>query len=377
MNFDLFGPTSTLSSPFSTISELPNPSEEKAGDSCDHAIGQSAHSKRHPQYYFKDGNMILCVEEKLYNVPRYLFQRDSSYFRTLLDALPETEGVCDEHPLTMPPDVKCDAFDNLLSILYPADLSRPYQMSSGQWTSILHLAARWGFESIQQLAINHLSESASAMIEYGIPTATDPAPSGLRISREGVAVAESTVTPVKTSPAIEKIALGRRYGIDHRLCDAYEIICSRTDPLTLEEGMMLGMKETVRISAIRQLYGQCTGSFHPYFLAGDIKEILNLGDVESEKAAREVLEREEIEIQAAFGNWMRETRPPLPLRFCTSPVYRGDSSKGTAGTYATCGMCSTCRKQLQELQESWRRTASQEGAPVTFVTFCLEPGYRR
>ncbi|KZP03185.1 hypothetical protein FIBSPDRAFT_769308 [Athelia psychrophila] len=229
----------------------------------------------------------LQVEDKLYNVPRYFFQRDSSHFRTLLDALPENEGVCDEHPLTMPPDVKCDTFDNLLSVLYPTDFSRPYQMSSGEWTSILHLAARWGFESIQQLAINHLSESASA---------------------------------------IEKIALGRRYGIDHWLCDAYEIICSRTDPLTLEEGMMLGMEETVRISAIRQLYGQCTGSFHPYFLAGDIKEILNLGDVESEKAAREVLEREEIEIRAAFENWTRETRPPLPLRFCTSPVYRGDSS---------------------------------------------------
>ncbi|KZP25637.1 hypothetical protein FIBSPDRAFT_667694, partial [Athelia psychrophila] len=110
-------------------------------------------------------------------------------------------------------DVNCSDFDEFLTILYPSDFRRPAEKATAQWTSILHLAAKWGFENIQLLAIDNLTASA-------IP--------------------------------VDKIVLGRRYGISDWLPGAYEAVCTRADPLTIEEGVKLGMEDAIRISAARQ-----------------------------------------------------------------------------------------------------------------------------
>ena len=65
---------------------------------------------------------------------------------------------------------------------------------------MLHLSAKWGFESIKLLAIDKLTAHAAP---------------------------------------IDKIVLGRRYGIDDWLPGAYEVVCMRADPLTVEEGTKL------------------------------------------------------------------------------------------------------------------------------------------
>ncbi|KZP04100.1 hypothetical protein FIBSPDRAFT_767951, partial [Athelia psychrophila] len=101
----------------------------------------------------------------------------------------------------------------LNTLISTSDFRRPSEKTTAQWTSILHLAAKWGFESIQLLAIDNLAASA-------IP--------------------------------VDKIVLGRRYGISDWLPGAYEAVCSRADPLTIEEGMKLGMEDAIRISAARQ-----------------------------------------------------------------------------------------------------------------------------
>ncbi|KZP24179.1 hypothetical protein FIBSPDRAFT_674445, partial [Athelia psychrophila] len=110
-------------------------------------------------------------------------------------------------------DVSCADFDDFLAILYPTDFRRPPKKTTSQWTSILHLSAKWDFENIKLLAIDNLTTSA------------DP---------------------------VDKIVLGRRYVITEWLAGAYEAVCTRADPLTLEEGMKLGVEDTVRISAARQ-----------------------------------------------------------------------------------------------------------------------------
>ncbi|KZP33856.1 hypothetical protein FIBSPDRAFT_716816, partial [Athelia psychrophila] len=81
-----------------------------------------------------------------------------------------------------------------------------------EWTSILHLAVRWGFESIKNLSIERLS-----------PIASD----------------------------IDKIVLGRQYAIDEWLGDAYLAICSREECLSKEEGMRMEKEDIIEISAIR------------------------------------------------------------------------------------------------------------------------------
>ncbi|KZP06378.1 hypothetical protein FIBSPDRAFT_709812, partial [Athelia psychrophila] len=118
----------------------------------------------------------------------------------------------DKNPIILP-DVSSSDFDEFLAILYPIDFRRPTEKTTAQWTSVLHLAAKWGFESIQLLAIDKLTATA-------IP--------------------------------VDKIVLGRRYGISDWLPGSYEAVCTRADPLTVEEGMKLGVEDIIKISAARQ-----------------------------------------------------------------------------------------------------------------------------
>ncbi|KZP15106.1 hypothetical protein FIBSPDRAFT_705228, partial [Athelia psychrophila] len=164
---------------------------------------------RHSQYYFKDGNVVFLIEEVLYSVHRYFFERDSAHFRSILESV---QGADERSPIVLL-DVNCSDFDEFLAILYPTDFRRPTAKATPQWTSVLHLAAKWGFESIQLLATDNLTETA---------------------------------TPV------DKIVLGRRYGISDWLPRAYEAVCTRADPLTVEEGMKLGVEDIIKISAARQ-----------------------------------------------------------------------------------------------------------------------------
>ena len=46
--------------------------------------------------------------------------------------------------------------------------------------------------------------------------------------------------------------LGRRFGILEWLGNAYAQVCWRNEALTIEEGQLLGIKDVVKIAAIRQ-----------------------------------------------------------------------------------------------------------------------------
>ncbi|KZP24164.1 hypothetical protein FIBSPDRAFT_951467 [Athelia psychrophila] len=197
----------------------------------DLTITEAPDYARHPRYYFEDGNIVFLVEDTLYNMHRYLFARDSTHFRTIL----RDNGASDPCVIS---DVSCTEFDEFLAILYPTDFRQPSKRTTAQWTSILHLAAKWGFENIKLLSIDNLTADA---------------------------------TP------IDKVVLGRRYGITDWLPGAYEAVCTRADPLTMEEGMKLGVEDTVRISAARQLYGIGEARHETKYLAGDLGEIFKLG----------------------------------------------------------------------------------------------------
>lgn len=85
-----------------------------------------------------------------------------------------------------------------------------------EWTAILRLAVRWGFGTIRALSIQHLA-----------PIATD----------------------------IDKIVLGRQYGIDQWLHEAFIAVCAREQSLTKEEGRRLTVDDIIEINAVRQLVG--------------------------------------------------------------------------------------------------------------------------
>ncbi|KZP11504.1 RHD3-domain-containing protein [Athelia psychrophila] len=169
---------------------------------------------RHARFFLPAGNIYFSIENTLYSVPRAPFETHSSTALT-------GKGLTEDDPLILD-GVKATHFDHLLSILYPSSLSRSEHGSAvytastvDDWTAILHLAVRWGFQSIRTLAIARLT-----------PIATD----------------------------IDKIVLGRQYGINAWLHEAFTAICMREQSVTKEESRRMKVDDIIEISALRQLF---------------------------------------------------------------------------------------------------------------------------
>ncbi|KAI6119047.1 hypothetical protein EDD16DRAFT_1480460 [Pisolithus croceorrhizus] len=107
----------------------------------------------HPEYYFCDGSITFLVENELFRVHKYFFERESQYFKNYFKTS-EFDGT-DEDPYPVDVDVKSEDFAHLLWVWY-----NPHYHYEGQpretWLAILGLASRWGFESIRELAIQQL-----------------------------------------------------------------------------------------------------------------------------------------------------------------------------------------------------------------------------
>lgn len=117
-----------------------------------------------------------------------------------------------------------------------------------EWTAIMHLADKWTFKSVRVLAIKSLSSIASP---------------------------------------VDKIILGRKYDIEEWLSDAYEAVCRRPEPLTLEEGIRLQMDDVIKIYAIRHNHGITRDAFGPpvVTLLSDVRQRFDLAEWRAEKEA--------------------------------------------------------------------------------------------
>jgi hypothetical protein len=99
----------------------------------------------------------------------------------------------------------------------PVTVHRDYDVCSltarDDWASVLHIASEFGFDSIRRLAVRNLFPLASP---------------------------------------VDKIVFGHRYGISEWLLDAYVAVCTRSEPITREEGDALGVKDIIQIGGIRE-----------------------------------------------------------------------------------------------------------------------------
>ncbi|KZP28768.1 hypothetical protein FIBSPDRAFT_1039494 [Athelia psychrophila] len=280
-----------------------------------------AKATRHSQYYFKDGNTVFLIEDVLYNVHRYFFERDSTHFRSILE---NAQAADEQNPIVLP-GVSCADFDEFLAILYPTDFRRPTEKTTAQWTSVLHLAAKWGFESIQLLAIDNLTTTAIA---------------------------------------IDKIVLGRRYGISDWLPGAYEAVCTRADPLTVEEGMKLGVEDSIRISAARQVYGCAKARYEIKHLPGDLGDIfklekpceeLSVGFADVEEGAIKILEDQVMTVQAELAAFPAPTPTTQTCQW-----YYNQPSRVTCASQGHLPSQSCARCQVPNISESDERRLKRE-----------------
>ncbi|TFK74667.1 hypothetical protein BDN72DRAFT_833194 [Pluteus cervinus] len=162
--------------------------------------------------------ITFLVEGCLFRVPRLYFERESEFFRTTFQLPQESgralDGDSDEQPFRLD-DVKKADFKALLGIMYPKNFqSLPIAFTVDQWTSVLKLSTMWEFDKIRNLSIERLKAQLS-----------DP---------------------------IQKLVLARRYEIESWKLPAIRKLVERRDPITLREGMAIGIEAALKIASIRE-----------------------------------------------------------------------------------------------------------------------------
>jgi len=180
--------------------------------------------KRHPEYYALNFCLISQVENYLFRVHRYFFVRESVVFRDML-SIPSgsekaTEGLADDKPIKLQ-GVKSIDFERMMWMFYNARYS-DYSASAEKWASIIALAHMWQFETMGQVAF------------------------------------KTYVACPDIQPA-DKIAMGQKYDFPREdMFQVYMDICTKHNPLSVEEGEKVGAKTMILIAQTRdevRLYG--------------------------------------------------------------------------------------------------------------------------
>ncbi|KAF8627644.1 hypothetical protein AX15_004338 [Amanita polypyramis BW_CC] len=170
---------------------------------------------RHERFYYQDGNFKLQIDDTEYQVHMYLFKIHASKFP--FTGKKHAHNLSNERPYRIGGVSQAD-FDRLLACLYPAELMFEDNRTLEDWTTILKLASRWGFDSLRKRAVSEIDNLASP---------------------------------------VDRVVLGHEYSISEFLLPAYLALCQSSIPLSEEEGDRLGMKNVINIYRVRhELWGQ-------------------------------------------------------------------------------------------------------------------------
>ncbi|KAJ7625624.1 hypothetical protein FB45DRAFT_921875 [Roridomyces roridus] len=170
---------------------------------------------REPSYYLN--SIIFKVEDQIFKVPRYHFERSSEIFATTL-TLPaasnaHAEGSSDDNPFVLEGIDKVD-FQRLLKVLYPLDIPQILSMPKDDWISVLKLSTLWYFIDARNLAIKQLDNH--------------------------------------NVDCIERILLARQYEVSTWLRRGYTELARRDFGVILDEAERIGWKTAVQIYQTRE-----------------------------------------------------------------------------------------------------------------------------
>jgi len=173
---------------------------------------------KHRSYFIHEADTTFRVENYVFRVHRFFFTRESAFFRRLFEPSPITvqdpPGSSEWHPLVLD-DVSSDAFACFLWVFYNPKYSI-YDATPDQWSSILHLAQKWGFKDIEHLCIRELEK-------------------------------------LDLSP-VDRIHIYQRFGLDSSLLlDSFATLTTRDESIGLEEGVKLGLRTSLQIAQAREM----------------------------------------------------------------------------------------------------------------------------
>ncbi|KAF7421333.1 hypothetical protein PC9H_011856 [Pleurotus ostreatus] len=168
---------------------------------------------QHQRYYLSDGDLYVVAlsDNTIFRIHAHFLQKHSVWMQTQ----PHLAGREEDKPLVLCEGISANDFAKVLWVFYDETLER--QASGEEWFGILLTAEKMQMPRVQLLASSKLKE---------LTFTTDP---------------------------IEKIAVQQRYSIrPHWALDAYLEVCTRPKPLTLDEGVRIGLPESIMIAEIRE-----------------------------------------------------------------------------------------------------------------------------
>ncbi|KAK0195864.1 armadillo-type protein [Armillaria mellea] len=200
--------------------------------------------KNHEVYYVEGGDVYFLVGEYLFRVHRHILEEGSSKFQQMFGGPTspgkEPEGSSPDAAFRLS-DITAEDFAHFLWIFYnPKPSIR--DASTDVWVAILRTACRWSFPEIKALAIKELERRSITLV--------DP------------------------------IVLHQGYKVDPSLSALlYAKFCSRDEPLTMEESVVLGIENTVRIFQTRErLRSSLDGLKSPLPNGVDLADVMQLMD---------------------------------------------------------------------------------------------------
>ncbi|KAG8999735.1 hypothetical protein FRB94_014089 [Tulasnella sp. JGI-2019a] len=159
------------------------------------------------------------VEGTLYSISDTLLP-GCGYMASAVDQEDPLSGTLEENPMEL--DITVSEMDNIMSVLHARQLSSPLKLVIEQWSEALHVATIWRLASAREYIIERITKL------------------------------------FPDQPPIDRIALADRCGVQEWLNPAYETICTRADPPTMNEGVeRLGFDRIVALFTIREA---CRGS---------------------------------------------------------------------------------------------------------------------
>ncbi|KAM5544950.1 hypothetical protein V8D89_001061 [Ganoderma adspersum] len=173
--------------------------------------------KRHPKYYLNGGDVHFLVENYIYRVHRYFFERESAWFREKLGAPTPAgqvvKGSSDASPFPLD-DIVADDFSKFLWVFYNPKYSI-YDATLDDWIAILKLAYDWRFGEVKKLCTREIEKFEIA-----------PVP---------------------------KIELYQTYELDRKLLiPSLLYLCMRAEPLSLKEGRQIGLETALLVATARE-----------------------------------------------------------------------------------------------------------------------------
>ncbi|TFK50929.1 hypothetical protein OE88DRAFT_1630838 [Heliocybe sulcata] len=207
--------------------------------------------KRHESYYIMTGDIIFLVENHLFRVHRYFFERESPVFREKLALATapgqSPRGTSDTNPFPID-DATTTDFSRFLWVFYNP-LYSLYNASIEEWTSILKLSYLWRFTEVKKLAVRELEK------QYIAP--------------------------------VPKIALYQKYDVDRGLLlQSYSVLTKRAEPISMAEGLDLGLETCLLLARARELARSDKGvrasspvTIEESEVEGLLKDVFSLKDV--------------------------------------------------------------------------------------------------